>query len=227
MKKTMLISVVLVLWATPILFSQELQQQGAEIVIGEIESIAQQLIKQGFYIPTSLDESERMWTVVPGYFRINGIQGDIELEGYPLDSLALGAGYTLGLKGPWMVYGIYSGVYLRGELQGDFLGGFSDPQELTVQQDFHNLMAGVGYDIVDFERLSLPVYLGLHGQYYNYDWQSNQVSLDDFSGQASVQIHGQGILWGISGGGAVKMHFGPISISPYGLFMVNFYAPQG
>lgn len=198
--------------------SNPVEEEVVEQTIQGIETVAKNAIAAAFMPMTDFEKGDLLFIGSPGYLRVREVYQDPSITGDPLNggTLGMGAGYALNDK--FMVYGILTGLYLNGALEGDF---FSDgPVSADTQGTFLSLFTGIGYELIESKYLSLPLFLGFNGGYYSMDVSYPEYSDSGFNFNAETS--GNGFLGGMSGGLAARIKYKGFSLTPYYLYMVNF-----
>ncbi len=186
--------------------------------ISGIESIARAVISAAFTPLTDYDKGDLLFIGSPGFIKIRDVYQSPSIKGDPLygGTLGVGAGYALGDR--LMVYSIFTGLYAGGVLTGSY--GGSGEQEAAAGMGFYSLFSGFGYEVIESEYFSLPVYIGLNTGIItlNLDYPEMDEGIYSFKGSTK----GSDFLAGVSGGVAAKFKYRQFSLSPYFLYMVNF-----
>ncbi len=198
-------------------YSTAATEKGVEAICGVTEAI----IADSFSPMTHYNEGDGVITLSPSYVTIDKVYDSPEIKGDGLTGKSAGIGTGKALSGRFMVYGIAAALNISGDIAyNDYSSG-----NLTAETDFSlfSLHGGGGYDLIDSTVFSMPVFAGVHIQYYSAELTTESVPVDDgFIYDTTLNIDGSGLLYGISGGIAPSIKlFGRLKITPYLMFLYN------
>jgi len=184
----------------------------------KMEQVAQSVIKQAFSPMTNIEAGKGLVLFTPGMYRVTDLGENLDVEPRSLQGITLGAGGGYALMDRWMVYAIYAGMLTRGGLYSNWVGTQELDAPMTL--DFHSLFLGSGYEVLSIPHFSLPVFIGVQGEFYDFSLKTD-LAPSGLNLIESVGLEGQGFLWGFSGGTALDISLGRWSITPYYLYMYN------
>jgi len=89
-------------------------------------------------------------------------------------------------------------------------------------------MGGAGYDLINNDIFSVPLFFGAQVQYYSAELVSDPVSWTDVvTYNVDMKTSGSGFLYGASGGIAVSAKiYDMIKVTPYFIYLHNFNSAE-
>ncbi len=195
-----------------------IESEVVDRTVSGLETLARTAISASFIPLSDYDKGDLLFIGSPGFMKIRDAYQSPEISGDPLygGTLVLGAGYALSDR--FMVYGIFTGLYTDGTLSASWTG--DEKLEASARMSFFSLFGGVGYEVLETEYFSLPVYLGLNTGIISLNLEYPDITEGIFTYSGSTS--GTDFLTGFSGGIAAKVKYRQFSLSPYFLYMVNF-----
>lgn len=189
-----------------------------------IENISASIISDAFSPMTHYSEGNEIISVVPAYFTVERLMKDPDIECDNFNGKAFGAGYGRAMTDNFMMYVILAGMKMGGDLEYAAYGSQFGVINNRVDYSLLSVLGGGGCDLIDNEIFSMPVFFGVHMQYYSAEISSDPVTWTDMvTYNVDMKTSGSGLLYGISGGVAFSLKIpGNIKITPYFLYMRNF-----
>lgn len=208
-------------------YSQSLDygaNKGSELTedaVQGIENVTASIISDSFTPMTHYSKGDYVFSLVPAYFEVNRLFDESELEGDDLNGYALGFGGGYALSDRFMLYGIFAGLNMEGDIYSEEFPDYKAGAEYSM----YAFLAGLGFDIIDLSGWSVPLYLGLCVQ--RYDAEIIPPSFSFSSLTAEVKVTGSGLLYGPTAGIAVsKELFSILRVTPYFLMLWNMNKPE-
>ncbi len=216
----------------PPLHSQDysISEAGNEAV-RSLTSVAEMLIAESF-TPMSGYGKGDVWMIgSPAIFQVLQLHEEPLVEGKDMTGLSLGLGGGYALTDRLMVYLIGAGMKMQGKLsfapyESTVLSIIKDRVvESDTDYTLLSVNAGVGFEVIDRDWISVPLFFGPHLQYFATEIRPAE--LEPLSGTTITSaITGSGLLSGVSGGLAAYMKFfGRFAITPYLIGMGSFNRP--
>jgi len=192
--------------------------------VNAIESISASIISDSFSPMTHFSEGNTTFSVVPAYFKITRFTEDAEITGEDFSGKAFGAGCGYSVSDDLMLYFIFSGLKMDGDLEFATYNEQFGVMKSSVDYTFTSIMGGGGYDLLNNDTFSIPVYFGGQIQYYSSELDFDPVTWNDFfTYTVDMKTSGDGFLYGVSGGIALSAKiYDRIKITPYFLYIHNF-----
>lgn len=159
---------------------------------------------------------------MPAYFTVQKAYDDPEINGKDLKGYGAGLGFGYATSDRMLVYGIAAYMHLDGKLSSVFYKGLdSNEYQMKVDYSVIALYTGVGYDLVESNEFSLPLFAGIFIQKYD-----GKGSLPEIS-NTRLSVDSSSSLFGISFGVAPSYTFYDMfRITPYYLFSYNLNKPE-
>jgi len=192
--------------------------------VNSIEDIAASLISDSFSPMTHFSAGDTVISAAPAYFTADMLMKDPDIKGDNFKGAAFGAGAGHALTDDLMLYFSGSGIKMSGDLKyagyGEQFGIVKNSADYTLV----SLLGGFGYDLINNDIFSIPVYFGADIQYYSAEINSDQITWTDVQTyNVTMKTSGKGFLGGVSGGIAASAKiFNIIKITPYFLYIHNF-----
>lgn len=180
---------------------------------------------------THFKENDWKFAVNPHFFKVTqafqsseGEGGGADFRGDNLNGFGGSLTSAYALTNRWQVFGIFSGVSMKGRLIGRAPASASSDQHIIDGSSSYFIVAsGLGYELLESRtKWSNVVYLGLSLQRYTTNLTSHSID----GTQPNTRIDGNGMLVGttvgIQGSYLASERF---SISPYFFLLVPFAKP--
>lgn len=185
-----------------------------------IINVTSSIIADSFTPMTHYNEEDWTTTLVPAYFKIKKLYDDRDLQGDNLKGYYLGFGGGYAINNRLIVYGALAYLKIDGTI---YSRDYPDYQADTA----FNMLAlstGLGFDLVESDTWSIPVYLGVCLQ--KYDAEITPPLFPD-TYNYTVTVTGSGILYGPTAAIAVSREFfNRLRITPYFLMLWNMNKPE-
>lgn len=216
-----IISIVLVIAAGPIQAQVVWDEGPTEAAVQGIINVTSSIISDSFTPMTHYREGDWSMSLVPAYFTISRIFDDPDLRGDDLQGWALGFGGGYALSDRWLLYGIFAAMRIEGEAYDSDYANFRVDTTYTL----YSLNAGFGFDIIGGDsKWSIPLFFGMSLERYSAD-----IGVPPITGPPviEVDVSGEGMIYGVSGGIAVSREFfGRVRITPYVLMLRSINQPE-
>lgn len=195
-----------------------------ENAVKSIEDISASIISDSFSPMTHYSSGDRVFSAVPAYFTVDKLMEDPGIEGDDFRGGAIGAGGGDAVTGKLMTYYILTGMKMKGDLKFQAYGELFPVVKSSADYSLVTLLGGAGYDLLDNDTFSIPVYFGVNMQYFSADLKSDPVTwTSGLTYDVDMKSSGSGFLYGISGGIAASAKImNKIKITPYLLYIRNF-----
>jgi len=192
-----------------------------EDAVQGIINVTSSIISDSFTPMTHYDKEDYVITLVPAYFKINKLFDDRDIQGEDLKGYAFGFGGGYAVNNRLMVYGIFTGLKINGEAYSKEFPAY----RADVEYGMFTLSAGIGFDLFEKGKWSIPFYLGMCLQRYDAEIIPPQFAY--MSVNAKVNVTGQGLLYGPTAAIAVSREFFDlVRITPYLLMLWNINKPD-
>ncbi len=207
--------------ASPIKAQVVWDKDPAETAVQGIINVTSSIISDSFTPMTHYSEGDWNMTLVPAYFTVSRVFDDPDLRGDDLKGWALGFGGGYALSDRWLLYGIFAAMRIEGEVYDKDYADFRADTTYTL----YSLNAGFGYDIINGDsKWSLPLFFGISIERYSADIGLPPITLPVYT---EVDVSGDGMIYGLSGGVAVSREFfGTVRITPYLLLLRSVNQPE-
>jgi len=199
-----------------------------EKAVQSIEDITAALISDSFSPMTHYSEGNRTYSVTPSYFTVDRVMEDPDVECKDFRGGALGAGGGYALTDDLMAYVILAGLKMNGDMEYAAYGDTFPVIKSSGDYSLVSILGGGGYDLLNNDIFSIPVYFGAQVQYYSAEIKSDPVSwTSGLTYDVDMKTSGSGILYGVSGGIAVSAKiYNKVKITPYLLYIHNFNSTE-
>jgi len=201
----------------------------SEKAVKSISDISASIISDSFAPMTHYSEEDMTLSLVPAYFKIEKCMQDPDIEGENFHGGAFGAGGGYAFSDDLMSYVILSGMKMNGDMRyaayGDQFGSVTNSGDYSL----FSIMAGGGYDLLNNDIFSIPLYFGGQMQYYSAELISDSVDWTYLATpyKVSMKTSGSGFLYGVSGGiGFSAKIYDLFKITPYYLYLQNFNSAE-
>lgn len=186
-----------------------------------IVNVTSSIISDSFTPMTHFSTGNWTVSVVPAYFDISRVFDDPDVRGHDLRGFSLGLGGGYALTDRWMAYGIAAFLKTAGTLKGEFYGPGTD-YRVKVDYSLYSFHGGIGYEIIEDDKWSMPVFGGLSLQGYNAD-----IAFPEPDANTDATVSGSGVIAGINIGIALsRTIYNYFRITPYFLFIQSFNKPE-
>lgn len=216
-----IISIVLSITASPIQAQVVWDEDPTEAAVQGIINVTSSIISDSFTPMTHYSEGDWSMTLVPAYFTVSRVFDDPDLRGDDLQGWALGFGGGYALSDRWLLYGIFATMRIEGEVYDKDYADFRVDTTYTL----YSLNAGFGFDIIGGDsKWSIPLFLGISIERYTAD-----IDVPPITGPPiiEVDVSGDGMIYGLSGGVAVSREFfRKVRITPYFLMLRSINQPE-
>jgi hypothetical protein len=213
-------SILLSIAAIPIR-AQVWDKDPTEAAVQGIINVTSSIISDSFTPMTHYDDGDWNVTLVPAYFKVSRVFDDPDLRGDDLKGWALGIGGGYALSDRWLLYGIFAAMRIEGEVYDRDYADFRVDTTYTL----YSLNAGFGFDIIGGDsKWSIPLFFGISIERYSAD-----IGVPPITGPpvTEVDVSGEGMIYGLSGGFAVSREFfGKFRITPYFLMLRSINQPE-
>lgn len=215
-----IVSIFLSIAASPIK-AQVWDKDPAEAAVQGIINVTSSIISDSFTPMTHYSEGDWNMTLVPAYFTVSRVFDDPDLRGDDLKGWELGFGGGYALSDRWLLYGIFAAMRIEGEVYDNDYADFRADTTYTL----YSLNAGFGYDIINGDsKWSLPLFFGISIERYSADIGLPPITFPIYT---EVDVSGEGMIYGLSGGVAVSREFlGAVRITPYFLMLRSINQPE-
>jgi len=195
-----------------------------EKAVKSIEDISASIISDSFSPMTHYSGGEATCSVTPSYFTVDRIMEDPDVDCKDFSGGALGAGGGYALTDDFMAYVILAGMKMSGDMEYAAYGDVFPVIKSSGDYSLVSLFGGGGYDLLNNDIFSIPVYFGAQVQYYSVDIKSDPVTWTfGPTYDVDMKTSGSGMLYGVSGGAAVSVKIlKKLKITPYFLYIHNF-----
>lgn len=203
-----------------------ISEAGAEAV-RSLTSVAEMLIAESF-TPMSGYDAGDIWIIAsPAIFQVLQLHQEPLVEGQEMTGISFGAGGGYALSNRLMLYLIGAGMSMQGGLSFAPYEGIDTTVNSDAEYSLISLNGGIGFEVIDRDWISVPLFFGPHLQYYSVEIIPSPITVE-MAGTYTVtsEISGSGMLTGISGGVAAYMKFfGRFALTPYLIGMGSFKQP--
>ncbi len=218
------IAVILMIPAALSAQSFPYDSQLTEKAVKSIEDISASIISDSFAPMTHYKAGDTTYSVVPAYFTADQLMDDPEIKGKDFRGVVIGAGGGHAVTDNLMTYFILTGMKMKGDLEYPAYGELFPAVTSSADYSLVTLLGGAGYDLLDDDIFSIPVYFGVNVQYFSADLKSDPVTWNPVPAyDVDMKTSGSGFLYGVSGGIAASAKIlNKIKITPYLLYIRNF-----
>lgn len=193
----------------------------SEKAVSSIEDIAVSIISDSFSPMTHYSAGGKLYSAVPAYFKIEQFMDEPEISGENCSGKSLGAGGGYALTDDLMAYCAVAGMKMDGDLEYAAYGKEFGVVKSGGNYSFISILGGAGYDLLNNDIFSIPVYFGAQIQYFSAELKSDPVTWMAYT--VDMETKGNGFMYGLSGGIAVSAKiYNMVKITPYYLYLRNF-----
>lgn len=195
----------------------------SERAVNSIEDITASIISDSFSPMTHYSAGNTIYSAVPAYFKADTLMENPDIKGDNFKGYAFGAGAGHAVTDDLMFYFTASGIKMKGDMKYAGYGEQFGIVKNSADFSLISVLGGCGYDLIDDNIFSIPVYFGGNIQYYSAEISSEQISwTDTFTYDVNMKTYGSGFLAGVSGGIAVSAKiYDKFKITPYFLYIRN------
>ncbi len=200
-----------------------------EDAVQGIINVTSSIISDSFTPMTHYNKEDWSITFVPAYFKVNKLFDDRSLQGDNLKGFALGFGGGYALNDRLLAYGILTHLDIDGKAYSRELPDYVTDTKYSLS----TLTAGLGFDIIEHKKWSIPLYLGVCLQRYNAEIIPPPFSYtlsSPFPSQTvavQVDVTGSGMIYGLTAAIAVSRDFFDLlRVTPYFLFLRSMNKPE-
>ncbi len=203
-------------------YAQTVDLDPVSKTIDGITNIAASIVADSFVPMTHYNDNNYTISIIPAYFSIQKAYDDPEIKGKDLKGYGGGAGFGYATNNRIMFYGIAAYMQFDGKLTGSFYKGITnDSFTMYVDYSITALYTGIGYDLVESESFSLPLFTGIFVQHYN-----GSGSLPEYL-NTRLSVDSSSNLFGFSIGIAPSYKYNDMfKITPYYLFSYSLNEPD-
>lgn len=204
------------------LFAQSIDLEPSAKAVDGITNIAASIVADSFVPMTHYNKDNYIVSIVPAYFTVQKAYDDPEINGKDLKGYGAGLGFGYATSDRMLVYVIAAYMHFDGKLSSAFYKGLdSNEYQMKVDYSVMALYTGMGYDLVESNEYSLPLFTGIFIQKYN-----GKGSLPEIS-NTRLSVDSSSSLFGISFGIAPSYTYHEmVTITPYYLFSYSLNKPD-
>jgi len=202
-------------------YAQSFDKDVTARAVDGIVNVTSSIISDSFTPMTHFSKGNWTVSVVPAYFDISRVFDDPDVRGHDLRGFSLGLGGGYAVTDRWMAYGIAAFLKTEGTLTGKFYDSGTD-YRVKADYSLYSFHGGMGYDIIEDSKWSMPVFGGLSLQGYSAD-----IAFPESVPGTDATVSGSGVIAGINIGIALsRTIFDYFRITPYFLFIQSFNHPE-
>ena len=143
----------------------------SEKAVEGIAGIAQSIISDSFVPMTHYKKGDITTSFVPAYFEVGKAFEDPDINAKGFDGYSCGIGFGYAVTDSLMVYMVGSSLKMDGTLEASFYGEEFGSFDGETKYNLVNLFTGAGIDLINNEKLSIPLYLGFGFMRYDTSLQ--------------------------------------------------------
>ncbi len=205
-----------------IVYAQSIDLDPASKTIDGISNIAASIVADSFVPMTHYNKDNYMVSIVPAYYTVQKAYDDPQVEGKDLKGFGAGAGFGYATSDRLLIYGIAAYMHIDGKLLSTFYEGLNSSEyPMDVNYSIFSVYSGLGYDIIESEAFSLPVFTGIFFQKYNGTGSLPEIL------NTRLSVDSSGTLFGVSFAIAPSFKYNDLfKITPYYLFSYSLNEPD-
>lgn len=193
-----------------------------------LTTIAQSVITDSFNPMAHFKKGDLKTSFVPSHFSVKKVMDDPEIDTDDLDGFtgSLGCGYAVTDRVMVYIFGSY--IDIEGTLNADFYGEDMGVYGVDSQYSLFNMFAGVGFDPLNSEEFSMPLYFGIGFLRYDIDLQLPTLSVTSpIPYTIDVDINDKQSIYSFNFGAAISWNVSEsLRTSLFFLYIKSINKPQ-